>query len=839
MDLPFSDENFGNTDKVVVNIGWMDWEAWLRDDDRAILSLMQEFQCLHHLYLREPAHRAKSLDDVLTAKLRKIQPGNDIYIGISELGFPKIISACQGSLLVVGMPAIKAVEHFESEDLLELVSSMQKASADEVIDNGGCFVCLKRGDVLAVPSFWILAHDALEEDTITLGSVCATKRRLEVDFDNFNINDFVVKIDVLKEDVEYRHVSSHAAKLWSKICKGCKQDIPEIPREPSKGIAGAFNKEDKILLAKRFGWQTFDKESENIEMKESIHQQKETVKDNESIKQVQEQTTSGMNEAEKESNVQKDGAIELNVSVSLFLLCIAYKRLHEQESEKPEEERLGGDEYFRALIWILEDIKDEEALQALEDDDEFEEIEVEDEDTPMADTAEQHQNWIALNVFNGRQALATALQSNKTVVDINLTRNNYCGDEGAKELAEMLKTNRTITVLNLEYCGIRVEGIKALATALKCGGLGSKELAEMLKINRTIRHLNLEQCGIGVEGIKALATALQSNKTVVDISLAQNGCGELGSKELAEMLKINRTIRHLNLEYCGIRVEGIKTLATAWKLNDTVVDINLADNECGNEGAEAMAAVLSTNAAIKRLNLEKCRIGDAGVEALASALQINRVLTHLRMHGNDVGVQGAQALASAPMVNRVVAADWNQDDTLPANQLCRSPFGASTRLQALADALRMNQTITKLPLNNRKIGDDDLKALADALSINKTIKELLLSYNQIGDNGMKVLADALRVNKTLTHLNLFCNQLGDGGMKVLADALCVNKTLTHLNLYGNPIGDEGVKALAAALEANKTITEVVLSVDALNQLAFIDQLTDEGMQARNRTRAPS
>ena len=178
MDLPFSDENFGNTDKVVVNIGWMDWEAWLRDDDRAILSLMQEFQCLHHLYLREPAHRAKSLDDVLTAKLRKIQPGNDIYIGISELGFPKIISACQGSLLVVGMPAIKAVEHFESEDLLELVSSMQKASADEVIDNGGRFVCLKRGDVLAVPSFWILAHDALEEDTITLGSVCATKRRL-------------------------------------------------------------------------------------------------------------------------------------------------------------------------------------------------------------------------------------------------------------------------------------------------------------------------------------------------------------------------------------------------------------------------------------------------------------------------------------------------------------------------------------------------------------------------------------------------------------------------------------------------------------------------------------
>ncbi len=178
MDLPFSDENFGNTDKAVVDLGWMDWEAWLRDDDRAMLSLMQEFQCLHHLYLREPAHRAKSLDDVLTAKLRKIQPGNDIYIGISELGFPKIIAACKGSLLVVGMPAIKAVEHFESEDLLQLVSCMQKASADDIVDNGGCFVCLKKGDVLAVPSFWIVAHDALEENTIVLASVSATKRQL-------------------------------------------------------------------------------------------------------------------------------------------------------------------------------------------------------------------------------------------------------------------------------------------------------------------------------------------------------------------------------------------------------------------------------------------------------------------------------------------------------------------------------------------------------------------------------------------------------------------------------------------------------------------------------------
>ena len=35
----------------------------------------------------------------------------------------------------------------------------------------------------------------------------------------------------------------------------------------------------------------------------------------------------------------------------------------------------------------------------------------------------RHQNWIALNVFHVGQALALALKSNKSVVDINLACN--------------------------------------------------------------------------------------------------------------------------------------------------------------------------------------------------------------------------------------------------------------------------------------------------------------------------------------------------------------------------------------------------------------------------------
>ena len=44
----------------------------------------------------------------------------------------------------------------------------------------------------------------------------------------------------------------------------------------------------------------------------------------------------------------------------------------------------------------------------------------------------RHQKWIALNVLHSGQALATALKSNSTVVDINLADNWLCGDDLAE-----------------------------------------------------------------------------------------------------------------------------------------------------------------------------------------------------------------------------------------------------------------------------------------------------------------------------------------------------------------------------------------------------------------------
>eukprot|EP00434_Breviolum_minutum_P017496 symbB.v1.2.015442.t1/scaffold1121.1/size137196/10 len=136
-----------------------------------------------------------------------------------------------------------------------------------------------------------------------------------------------------------------------------------------------------------------------------------------------------------------------------------------------------------------------------------------------------------------------------------------------------------------------------------------------------------------------------------------------------------------------------------------------------------------------------------------------------------------------------------------------------------------NQKIKMMNLSDRvkELGDEHMKALADAIRVNKTVTAIDLSNTNVGDDGLKALADALRVNHTLTCIVLCGNNFGDEGVKALADALRVNKTLTDVALDDNNFGNEGLKALASAMDVNEAITNVCLG--------GLETLSDEGHQA--------
>jgi hypothetical protein len=83
-----------------------------------------------------------------------------------------------------------------------------------------------------------------------------------------------------------------------------------------------------------------------------------------------------------------------------------------------------------------------------------------------------------------------------------------------------------------------------------------------------------------------------------------------------------------------------------------------------------------------------------------------------------------------------------------------------------------------------------------------------LSNANIDAEGAAVLANALKVNTSVTTINLWNNAIGAEGAAALADALKVNMLVTTIKLGWNEIHAQGASTLADALKANTAVTDI-------------------------------
>ncbi|KAL0251098.1 hypothetical protein GEMRC1_000312 [Eukaryota sp. GEM-RC1] len=182
-------------------------------------------------------------------------------------------------------------------------------------------------------------------------------------------------------------------------------------------------------------------------------------------------------------------------------------------------------------------------------------------------------------------------------------------DSLAMSLIEALKTNTTVTNIDLEDNLIRAEGATALA--------------EMLKVNTAVTSVNVSYTYVQDVGASALAEALKVNASVTSVDLGGNYIGDEGARALAEALKVNASVTSVVLRGNSIEDEGARALAEALKVNASVTSVDLGGNSIGDEGARALAEALKVNASVTSVDLGGNSIGDEGARALAEALKVN------------------------------------------------------------------------------------------------------------------------------------------------------------------------------------------------------------------------
>ncbi|KAF9419435.1 hypothetical protein BGZ76_004246 [Entomortierella beljakovae] len=378
------------------------------------------------------------------------------------------------------------------------------------------------------------------------------------------------------------------------------------------------------------------------------------------------------------------------------------------------------------------------------------------------------------------QAFINTLKTNNTLTSLNLDHSTL-GNGGALALSEALKTNTTLTTLDLRNNSIGNEGALALS--------------EALKINATLTTLNLRSNSIESEGALAFSEALKTNTTLTSLSLWSNPIRNEGTLALSEALKTNTALTTLNLCHNLIKTEGALALSEALKTNTTLIALDLNGNSIGSEGALALSVALMTNTTLTTLELGRNTIEDEGALALSEALKINTTLSTLSLWNNSIRNEGALALSEALKTNT----------TLTTLDLSDNWIGREEVL-ALSEALKTNTTLTTLELGYNVIEDEEVLALSEVLNTNTTLSTLNLQNNSIGKKGALALSEALKTNATLINLNLSYNSIRDEGALVLSEAFKTNATLITLNLEGNSIGTKGALALTKLSTINTKLS---------------------------------
>lgn len=154
---------------------------------------------------------------------------------------------------------------------------------------------------------------------------------------------------------------------------------------------------------------------------------------------------------------------------------------------------------------------------------------------------------------------------------------------GVTYLAQVLKRNRTLKVLNLSENKLDVQCLVAIA--------------EALKYNQCLETLDLSRnpcCGPGLEGIQSLRTAFTLNAALKRLFLSSTQLTSPGAIALAEFLPESRSLLHLDLTDNKLDLAGVMALSRGVQGNWVIrcLDLNIPPDD--EEFARMCREILNT-----------------------------------------------------------------------------------------------------------------------------------------------------------------------------------------------------------------------------------------------------
>lgn len=213
---------------------------------------------------------------------------------------------------------------------------------------------------------------------------------------------------------------------------------------------------------------------------------------------------------------------------------------------------------------------------------------------PLINAVKHHSTLTTLHltsIFGGTDSanfgvLMQALQSNATLTSLGLRSNAVTDPQLLATLGDMLKTNKSITHLDLMYCR---------------SGEAYVRVAEALRVNSTLQKLEIScfyHHDITDEQCQSIADALKMNNTLTDLSIM---LGTPGTNALCKALTTNCAVKSLRIDVLYLK-DSFTGLCAMLTTNTALTSLNLDYRDFMN-GHKLLGDALLVNKLVKRLTL--------------------------------------------------------------------------------------------------------------------------------------------------------------------------------------------------------------------------------------------